>query len=141
MTAAHHAFQSIDSTLGGITGGGGASPADAPPSAGPGDKFVFDPDEVAAIVKDWLDLAKQYRTSLDTSKALGQIDSPGTEYSSQIHASVASSSGLAYLTSLEEKWNYCLDEADKFQKSLDDYLGVEHKSVARLNRAGNEGMI
>ncbi|MGQ0837711.1 hypothetical protein [Actinokineospora sp.] len=112
----------------------------APPlSPGDGGKFDFSPDEIRAIVKDWLDLAESYQTSLSTSRGLATIEGPGQEYASEMHATVANSAGRAYLDSLVEKRAYALSQAQKFQDALHDYLGVDRQNVRKITAAGESG--
>lgn len=130
------AFDSIRSSLAPIT--------DAPMSSGPppmpgtpgGGKFVFKPDEIRAIVKDWIDLADEYDLSINEADRLCTIDPPGDEYASEFHAHRASESGRLYRDSLIQKQEYCFTQAQKFQDALHDYLGVERQSVRDIKRAG-----
>src|SRR2546430_202950 len=112
-------FAQIGSALGDI-----ASQATTGPITAATGSFSCTPDQLRDLVTEWKDLADNYNQSVADSNALEQVDGPGNEYASKSLASVASSSGGAYVRSLQEKYQYCLDQAQKLQDTLDDYLGV-----------------
>lgn len=127
MTEPH--YEAIRSSLSGISSGSitGAFTTGS---------FAFTPEQMRDIITRWTNLAESYARSANTAVALANVEGPGVEYASQSHASVANESGRAYLRSLEEKWRYCLAQAQKFQDTLDDYLGVEHRNADIIKNAG-----
>ncbi|SDC85713.1 hypothetical protein [Actinokineospora iranica] len=127
------AFHSINASVGHIAGSGVSDMVGGARPSGDGGKFSFEPDEMRAIVKDWMDLALDYRRSMVDADQMGTVDPPGNEYASQYHAEAASASTQAYLDSLQEKADYCYSQAQKFQDALSDYLGVERENVRGLN--------
>jgi hypothetical protein len=118
-------FPTIDSILAGIT---------THPTTG---NFAYTPDQVRDIIKGFLDLAESYRNSLVNARVMASVEAPGLEYASESHAVAARAMGEGYLKSITDSYHYCLAQAQKFQDTLDDYLGLEHHNVARLNRAGS----
>ncbi|HVK24502.1 MAG TPA: hypothetical protein VM677_24350 [Actinokineospora sp.] len=129
------AFRSIGRSLGDIAASG---PMGTPPPAqGGGGKFSFRPDEIEAIVKDWLELAVGYEDSRFNSRDMVIVSGPGAEIASETHASTARISGQAYIDSLNDKAEYCYSQAQKFQDALSDYKGVERSSVRRITAAGD----
>ncbi|MGX7823847.1 hypothetical protein ACTG9Q_02020 [Actinokineospora sp. 24-640] len=134
------AFHDISASLAPIAG---APMSSGPPpmpgettGGGGGGKFTFEPDEIRAIVKDWLDLAEEYNDSIQRSDDLVRVQPPGDEYASEFHANAASHSGTLYAQSLQEKQQYCFSQAQKFQDALHDYLGTDRQNVRKLNTAG-----
>lgn len=117
-------FGRIGSALSGITGG-----------AGGGGSFAYSPDQLRDLANDWLDLADDYERSRRTTVPMAQVEGPGTEFASQSHAGVANTSGQAYRDSLLSDRDYCIAQAQKFQDTLHDYLGLEHRSVTDINRS------
>lgn len=110
-------------------------------SGGSGGSFAYTPDQLRDLVKEFVDLAEDYRKSLNNAKLMAQVEGPGTEFASQSHASVANESGRAYLDSLENRIEYFYGQAQKFQDALDSYLGQEHRSVKDITgSAPQEGM-
>lgn len=133
------AFHDISASLAPIAG---APPSSGPPpmpgeptGGGGGGKFTFEPDEIRAIVKDWLDLAEEYDESIDKAEDLIMVQPPGDEYASQFHAQRASESGRLYVDSLIQKQDYCYSQAQKFQDALHGYLGTDRQNVRRLDAA------
>lgn len=118
-------FGRIGSALSGITSGGG----------GGGSSFAYTPDQMRDIINDWLDLADDFLLSLGTTEPMVTVEGPGTEFASQSHAGVANTSGQAYRDSLQSDWDYCISQAQKFQDTLHDYIGLEHRSVTEINRS------
>ncbi|MBC6449103.1 hypothetical protein [Actinokineospora xionganensis] len=103
-----------------------------PPPPGSGGKFNFAPNEIRTIVKDWLALADDYKASIVRSDRTSELDGPGDEVASERHAMTASASFNAYFDSVQLKYTYCLEQAAKFQESLDRYLGTDEASKIKL---------
>ncbi|WP_436494421.1 hypothetical protein [Actinokineospora sp. HUAS TT18] len=131
------AFRSIGNSLSDIVNSGPMGAPPAPPGPGSGGKFSFKPDEIEAIVKDWVTLAEGYEDSRARSQEMVVVNGPGAEVASEMHASTARISGQAYLDSLNDKVEYCYSQAQKFQDALSDYKGVERSSVRRITAAGD----
>ena len=123
-------FAQIGSALGSIT----SQPATT--GASTAGSFSFTPDQLRDLVEEWMELAADYDRSLWNAEALQQVNGPGNEYASEGLATVASSSGGAYVRSLHEKYQYCLGQAQKLQDALDDYLGMEHHNIAVIGKTG-----
>src|SRR6266498_851160 len=121
------AFRNIGSTLEGIT----THTATASFITG---SFSYTPDQMRAIITDFLDLARSYEHSLNTARYMATVEAPGLDYASESHAVAARAMGEDYLRSIENSRQYCLAQAQKFQDTLDDYLGLEHRNVAQLNQ-------
>src|SRR5207245_4887285 len=92
--------------------------------------FSYTPDQLRDLVTEWKRLADTYAESIDSAAPLEKVDGPGKEYASESLASVASSSGGAYVRSLKEKQKYCLEQAQQMPDTLDDYLGRKHHNLA-----------
>jgi hypothetical protein len=122
-------FRAIGSTLADIT----THTATAAFTTG---SFSYTPDQLRNIITKFLDLAASYRDSLINARDMAQVQAPGLEYASESHATAARAMGKAYLQSLEDSWRYCVGQAQKFQDTLHDYLGVERQSVLNINNAG-----
>ena len=102
-------------------------------------KFSFEPDELRGVIKDWLDLADNYRQSLSKMSLTAQIVGPGTEFASDGHATIANGANTAYLQSLQQKFDYCIGQAQRCQDALDTYLHVDHHEVGAMNQADQTG--
>ncbi|MFC5285631.1 hypothetical protein ACFPM7_01080 [Actinokineospora guangxiensis] len=127
------AFDSIQASLAPIAG---AAPTPQPPSqiglVGGTGKFSFSPDEIRAIAKEWRELADEYQLSIKRVEGWQMARPSGSEWVSEHYAAKTCFSGNRYLTSLEEKHKYCLQQAVKFTNSLNRYLGVEQITAEGL---------
>jgi hypothetical protein len=98
--------------------------------------FEFDEDTMRQLVSEWLSLAEDYHASVDRATIMIQIKSPGLDFASTSHAEAANASGRAYLEYLQHNRAYCIQQAQLFQNSLHDYLGIEHTNVTQIGDAG-----
>jgi hypothetical protein len=101
--------------------------------------FQFDEATMRKLITEWHDLADSYEASRNASVVMAMVEAPGMDFASNAYAKAASSSGTAYLQYLGKNRDYCLDQAELFQKALDDYLGVEHTAVTEMDKSGSQG--
>ena len=97
--------------------------------------FAYDEDDLRLLVTRWLDLAESYQTSMAATHPMTSVSGPGLEFASDGQANAANASGNAYREHLRTSYEYCVDQAQKCQDTLDDYLGVEHRNVAKMLEA------
>lgn len=116
----------------------GSSMRGLPPDPGSGGKFKFAPSEIRAIVKDWLELADGYQESMRRSERTTVVSGPGQEYASERHAMTASASLSSYFDSVKLKYDYCVEQAVKFQQALDGYEKTDEASKIKLRHQGDE---
>jgi hypothetical protein len=108
----------------------------APPTDG---SFAFNEADMRTIINNWLDLADSYDKSLAHAVIMTRIDPPAEDFASRFHAGAANRSGESYKSYLEHNRDYCKQQADLFQKTLDGYLGVEQTTVAEMNKTAQAG--
>lgn len=125
------AFRDIGSAVEGIT-----SQTTATGSFTTGGTFSYTPDQLRSIITRLTNLADSYAASRENATYMAIVEGPGLEYASQSHAAAARASGQAYLQSIDNERRSCLTLAQRFQDTLDDYLGLEHRTVERMNQAG-----
>ncbi len=95
----------------------------------------------AASSHDWLEPRRQL-PEVDLRRVQhGEVDGPGLEFASEGHAKAANQSGNAYRAHIDTAFQYCVDQAQKCQNALDDYLGVEHHNVIEIRNAGPQAGI
>jgi hypothetical protein len=104
--------------------------------SGPG-SFVYDEATLRSLITKWVELADHYDGSLSRT-TLGTVQAPGLDVASEALAKSANTSGTAYMKYLEQNFQYCVEQAQKLQDTLDDYLGVEHHNVMELVKAGSD---
>ncbi|MFC4854758.1 hypothetical protein [Actinophytocola glycyrrhizae] len=68
-----------------------------------------------------------------------QILPPAEDIASEAFISQANESGRSYLTYLGHNRDYCLEQARLCQNALDDYLGIEERTVIAVNDAAEGG--
>jgi hypothetical protein len=103
--------------------------------------FAYDEDELRSLVTQWLNLADSYQKSISDVYNMASVDGPGLEFASEGHAKAANQSGNAYRAHIDTAFQYCVDQAQKCQDALDDYLGVEHHNVIEVLKAGPQAGI
>jgi hypothetical protein len=103
--------------------------------SGSGGSFAYDEATLRSLIGKWLELADHYLGSVNRI-SLGAVAGPGLDFASEALAASANSSGGAYRKYVVENHWYCVKQAQLLQDTLDDYLGVEHRSVIDFTRAG-----
>jgi hypothetical protein len=101
--------------------------------------FNFTEDQIRAVVKNYLDLADSYDDSITKAIGMVSIEGPGLDFASGSFAEAANRSGQALVESFGNARDYCLAQAQLAQNALDDYLGVEHTNVTRINKEDRQG--
>lgn len=101
--------------------------------------FAFNESEMKTIINNWLDLADSYDRSIDEVVAMKTVVGPGRDFASNMFAGAANQSGEAYFRYLTNNRDYCRQQAQLFQDTLDTYLGVEHTNVTEINKPGQQG--
>lgn len=99
-----------------------------------GGSFAYTEPEMRAIITNWLDLADSYRQSQRNAEIMSRIEPPAHDFASQLHAAAANRSAESYQGYLKHNTDYCLQQAQLFQATLDDYLGVEHTNVTEMDK-------
>lgn len=105
-------------------------------NAGPseGGSFVYDEATLRSLITKWMELADHYNGSVHRT-SLGAVDPPGKDFASGALATAANNAGVAYRKYLVENYWFCVDQAQRLQDALDDYLGTEHHNVLTLAKA------
>jgi hypothetical protein len=68
-----------------------------------------------------------------------RITPPADDFASKFHAGAANRSGESYQSYVVHNRDYCIQQAQLFQNTLDDYLGVEHTNVTGINKTAPQG--
>lgn len=104
-----------------------------------GGSFTFAEPEMKTIIQNWLDLSDSYRQSLANALVMSRIEPPAEDFASKFHAAAATRSAESYREYLEHNSDYCLQQAQLFQDTLDDYLGIEQTNVTEMNKTAPQG--
>ena len=94
--------------------------------------FTYDEATLEGLVREWMSLADDYANSLRESERLTLVKGPGLDFASTGVANAANLYGRAYLAYLQQNHDYCVEQAQLCQNSLDDYLGIERRNVTEL---------
>lgn len=105
---------------------------------GEGGGYVFDEATLRTLVKGWTELAEDYSSAMRQVEPMYGITPPAEDFASQAQVEAANNSGRAYAKFLEVTYSYCMEQAQKCQDALDDYLGVEERTVIEINKTGGQ---
>lgn len=103
-------------------------------TGGPG--FQYDEATLRELMKDWNDLANDFRDDQQRAELLAQANGPGIEYASEGNADQVRGSGRALLETLDERERYCRAMAKKFETALGKYATIEDTHSSEIKRAG-----
>ncbi|MFJ1762282.1 hypothetical protein ACIOD2_18310 [Amycolatopsis sp. NPDC088138] len=87
-------------------------------------------------MKDWNDLANDFRDDQQRAELLAQANGPGIEYASEGNADQVRGSGRALLETLDERERYCRAMAKKFETALGKYATAEDTHTSEIKRTG-----
>jgi hypothetical protein len=104
-----------------------------------GGTFTYRESDMRTIIDNWRDLADSYDRSLRNAERMARILPPAEDFASPSHTAVANESGKSYRSYLAHNREYCRNQAELFQRTLDDYLGVENTNVTEMNKKAPEG--
>ncbi|MEU8413643.1 hypothetical protein AB0C24_12690 [Amycolatopsis japonica] len=110
----------------------------APPTGGSygtpvaeGAGFKYDEATLHELVKEWSDLATEYRRDLTHAENIATAQPPGLEYASGDNALLTRKSGEALVKALNERVAYCENMAKKYVTALGKYATAEdHARIA-----------
>jgi hypothetical protein len=113
----------------GVPRAGSYGPADSG-SGGPG--FQYDVETLHELVKEWRDLATEFRTDLAHAEALARSQGPGLEYASAGNAELIRSSGESLYSTLQQRIDYCEAMANKYVTALGRYATTEEAHATEI---------
>jgi hypothetical protein len=108
----------------------------SPPRAGGGGGFEYDEATLHELVREWNDLANEFRNDQRRAQQLAQTQGPGLEYASEGNADRIRSSGRALLETLGSREDYCRAMAKKFETALGKYATAEDVHSTEIEQTG-----
>lgn len=105
-------------------------------SGGGGAGFQYDVETLRELMKDWNDLANEFRDDQQRAEMLAQTQGPGVEYASEGNADQIRGSGRALLETLDERERYCRAMAKKFETALSKYAAIEDTHSSEIKQTG-----
>ncbi|KFU80737.1 hypothetical protein BB31_14340 [Amycolatopsis lurida NRRL 2430] len=110
------------------TGGSYGTPV--PAGAG----FKYDEATLHELVKEWNDLAQEYRDDLVDAEFIAKVEPPGREYASEDNATITRQSGQALVDALNQRVAYCKNMAAKYVAALGKYATADEHARTVINQ-------
>ncbi|MET8851161.1 hypothetical protein [Amycolatopsis sp. NPDC004625] len=107
----------VPGSYGGGDGGGG---------------FEYDEETLRELVREWRDLAAEFRADIAQAEKLGRVQGPGIEYASSGNAELVRASGSALTKTLRQRADYCDAMADRFVTALGKYAEAEETHAGQI---------
>jgi hypothetical protein len=102
--------------------GGGAS----------GSGFQYDEATLHELVKEWRELADEFRADFAQAEALTRAEGPGLEYASGNNAELIRASGTSLSGALQERARYCDSMVAKYVAALGKYATAEEAHATEI---------
>lgn len=107
----------------------------APSSGASGGGFAYDETTLHELVREWRDLAREFRADMVHAEKLKRAQGPGLEYASGGNAELIRASGEALHETLNQRARYCDAMAAKFVAALGRYATAEETHAAEIGEA------
>ncbi len=104
-------------------------------SAGGGAGFQYDEATLHELVKEWRELASEFRADIAQAEKLGRAQGPGLEYASGGNAELVRASGKVLTDTLQERAKHCDAMADKFLAALGKYANAEETHATQIGKS------
>jgi hypothetical protein len=101
------------------------------PSAG-GSGFQYDEATLHELVKEWRELADDFRADFAQAEALVRAKGPGLEYASGNNAELIRASGTSLSDTLQERARYCDAMVAKYVAALGKYTTAEEAHATEI---------
>lgn len=96
--------------------------------------FKFDEATLHELVKEWNELAKEYKDDLSEAGRVARARPPGQEYASGGNAEITQQSGSALEEALRHRITYCENMAKKYVTALGKYATAEEHATSVVNQ-------
>ncbi|GAB3137599.1 hypothetical protein GCM10027258_13340 [Amycolatopsis stemonae] len=98
--------------------------------------FQYDEATLHELVREWNDLANEFKIDQEHAIVLARTEGPGTEYASGNNAEKIQQSGNSLLDTLAQREEYCRNMAAKFKTALGRYASAEDDHTTEIKHAG-----
>ncbi|MFI9451080.1 hypothetical protein [Amycolatopsis sp. NPDC052450] len=96
--------------------------------------FKYDEATLHELMKEWSDLAKEYRDDLADARMIAVARPPGMEFASGDNAAITRQSGEALVAALEQRVAYCENMAKKYVSALGKYATADDHAKTVINQ-------
>jgi hypothetical protein len=97
--------------------------------------FQYDEATLHELVKEWRELAREFRADIAQAEKLGRARGPGLEYASGGNAELVRASGNVLTETLQQRANHCDAMADKFVAALGKYAEAEETHSTEIGNS------
>ncbi|MET8994993.1 hypothetical protein [Amycolatopsis sp. NPDC004169] len=87
-------------------------------------------------MREWNDLANEFKHDQEQAATLARVKGPGLEYASGGNAEKIQQSGEALLATLASREEFCRNMAAKFQAALGKYARAEDEHTTEITQTG-----
>jgi len=94
----------------------------------------YDEATLHELVKEWSDLAVEYKSDLIDADYVAKAKPPGQEFASKNNAGVTQQSGEALTEALNMRIAYCQNMAQKYLTALGKYATAEDHAKTVINQ-------
>ncbi|SEF31116.1 hypothetical protein SAMN05421837_105592 [Amycolatopsis pretoriensis] len=100
--------------------------------SGAGAGFQYDEATLHELVREWQELADEFRADFAQAEALVRAKGPGLEYASGNNAELIRASGKSLSSTLQERARYCESMVAKYVAALGKYAAAEEAHVTEI---------
>jgi hypothetical protein len=115
-----------------ITPSAGSYGGPPPRAGGSGGGFEYDEATLHELVKEWRELADEFRADFAQAEALVRAKGPGLEYASGNNAELIRASGQSLSETLQERARYCDAMVEKYVTALGKYATIEEAHATEI---------
>jgi hypothetical protein len=116
----------------GIPHAGSYGPPTTTAGGGGGAGFEYDVETLRELMKEWRELAGEFRTDIAHAQALARAQGPGIEYASGGNAELIRASGESLSETLQQRISYCEEMADKYVAALGKYTATDEAHATEV---------
>lgn len=117
------------------TAGAAGSTGTNSPGGGSGG-YIFNPDEIDAVIKDWKDLYQGLEADEDEALNIANVEAPGLEFASGDFKGAAGPSGDALLKQVREMRDYVQEYIAALTRARDGTIAQDEQNAEEANKAG-----
>ena len=125
---------SVGAPIPGEAGGGAKAPAGGGGSGG----YVFSPEEIDAVIKQWQDLYDELQEDERHAQSVADVKPPGLEFASSDFTDVAGPSGKMLLDQVQRMRQYVRDYIQALTDARDATQATDENASTQASNAGGQ---
>jgi hypothetical protein len=96
--------------------------------------FAYDQEMLHELVREWRELADEFRADFAQAEALKRANGPGLEYASGNNAELIRASGNSLSETLQQRAHYCDAMVAKYVTALGKYASAEEAHAIEIGK-------